>query len=155
MASHFFHPPRYPVRCSAMRAPPRIGGRHLVLRPGGWTGFPRCQACLTNLIDYHNCRIHLLEPDGRTLVPVAFKGELTEYQGETYEHLVTMVGEGITGRVAETGEPIYAADAAQCEFAVLIPGTPVIEESILAVPMKFDNRVTGTIVLSKLGLNQF
>jgi diguanylate cyclase (GGDEF)-like protein len=110
---------------------------------------------LRNLIDYHNCRIHLLEPDGRTLVPVAFKGELTEYQGETYEHLVTMVGEGITGRVAETGEPIYAADAAQCEFAVLIPGTPVIEESILAVPMKFDNRVSGTIVLSKLGLNQF
>ncbi len=110
---------------------------------------------LRNLIDYHNCRIHLLEPDGRTLIPVAFKGELTEYQGETYEHLVTMVGEGITGRVAETGEPIYAADAAQCEFAVLIPGTPVIEESILAVPMKFDNRVTGTIVLSKLGLNQF
>ncbi|MDP9343314.1 MAG: GAF domain-containing protein [Actinomycetota bacterium] len=110
---------------------------------------------LRNLLDYHNCRIHLLEGDGRTLVPVAFKGELTEYQGETYEHLVTMVGEGITGRVAETGEPIYAADAAQCEFAVLIPGTPVIDESILAVPMKFDNRPIGTIVLSKLGLNQF
>jgi len=110
---------------------------------------------LRNLLDYHNCRIHLLEPDGRTLVPVAFKGELSEYQGETYEHLITAVGEGITGRVAETGEPIYAADAAQCEFAVLIPGTPVIDESILAVPMKFDNRVIGTIVLSKLGLNQF
>ena len=110
---------------------------------------------LRNLVDYHNCRIHLMEPDGRTLIPIAFKGELTEYQGETYEHLITMVGEGITGRVAETGEPIYAADAAQCEFSVLIPGTPVIDESILAVPMKFDNRVIGTIVLSKLGLNQF
>src|SRR5205814_2061141 len=50
---------------------------------------------------------------------------------------------------------IYAADASNCEFAQHIPGTPVIDESILAVPMKFDDRVIGTIVLSKLGLNQF
>jgi diguanylate cyclase (GGDEF)-like protein len=108
-----------------------------------------------SLIDFHNCRVNLLEPDGETLRPIAFGGELLEYQGETEEALTTKVGEGITGRVAETGEPIYAADAAQCEFAVLIPGTTDIDESILAVPLKYDGRVTGVIVLSKLGLNQF
>src|SRR5436190_8824903 len=108
-----------------------------------------------SLIPYHNCRVNLLEPDGETLRPIAFGGELLEYQGENEEVLVTKVGEGITGRVAETGESIYAADAAQCEFAVMIPGTPDIDESILAVPMKYDGRVTGVIVLSKLGLNQF
>jgi diguanylate cyclase (GGDEF)-like protein len=108
-----------------------------------------------SLIPYHNCRVNLLEPDGETLRPIAFGGELLEYQGENEEVLLTKVGEGITGRVAETGESIYAADAAQCEFAVLIPGTPDIDESILAVPMKYDGRVTGVIVLSKLGLNQF
>ncbi|MDP9296847.1 MAG: GAF domain-containing protein [Actinomycetota bacterium] len=108
-----------------------------------------------SLIEFHNCRVNLLEPDGETIRPIAFGGELLEYQGETEEALATRVGEGITGRVAETGESIYAADAAQCEFAVMIPGTADIDESILAVPMKYDERVTGVIVLSKLGLNQF
>ncbi len=107
------------------------------------------------LIEFHNCRIHLLESTGQTLIPMAFHGVLTEYEGETEELLVTPVGVGITGRVALTGEPIYAADAINCEFTQHIPGTPFIDESILAVPMKYDDRVTGTIVLSKLGLNQF
>src|SRR6266545_4956150 len=107
------------------------------------------------LIEFHNCRIHLLDSAGQTLIPMAFHGVLTEYEGETEEVLVTPVGVGITGRVALTGEPIYAADAINCEFTQHIPGTSFIDESILAVPMKYDDRVTGTIVLSKLGLNQF
>ena len=108
-----------------------------------------------DLIEFHNCRIHLLDVEGRFLVPMAFHGTLTEYEGETEEALLTAMGEGITGRCAETGEPIYAPDAANCEFAVHIEGTLDVDESILAVPMKFDDRVIGTIVLSKLGLNQF
>src|SRR5204863_8477436 len=109
---------------------------------------------LRGLIDYHNCRIYLLDPDGETLRPIAFQGTFA-YDSETADALVTKVGEGITGRAAEVGEPIYAPDAEQCEFAVHIPGTPAIDESILAVPMKFDDRVIGVVVLSKLGLNQF
>ena len=35
---------------------------------------------LRTLIDYHNCRIYVLHPDGETLVPIVFRGELTEYQ---------------------------------------------------------------------------
>jgi diguanylate cyclase (GGDEF)-like protein len=110
---------------------------------------------LGELVEFHNCRISLMDAAETTLYPVAFRGTLTEYEGETEEALITQVGEGITGRAALTGESIYAADANNCEFAVLIPGTPDIDESILAVPMKFDERVIGTIVLSKLGLNQF
>ena len=44
---------------------------------------------LKTIIDYHNCRVYLLAADGWTLEPTAFRGELTEYQGETYEELVT------------------------------------------------------------------
>src|SRR6266508_4421650 len=29
---------------------------------------------LRTLIDYHNCRVHLLEDDGETLLPIAFRG---------------------------------------------------------------------------------
>jgi PAS domain S-box-containing protein len=110
---------------------------------------------LRTLIDYHNCRIYLLQPNGETLAPVVFRGELTEYEGETYEELVTKVGEGITGHVALTGESFYTPDANQVLFAVQIPGTAEIEESMLAVPLLVGDRVTGVIVLSNLGTDQF
>ena len=110
---------------------------------------------LKGLIDYHNCRIHLLADDGELLEPVTFRGELLEYHGETYDALVSKVGEGITGHVAETGQSLYLPDASAFEKAVQIPGTPEIDESILAVPLRYGDRVTGTIVLSKLGIDQF
>lgn len=110
---------------------------------------------LRTLIDYHNCRIYLLQPNGETLAPVVFRGALTEYEGETYEELVTKVGEGITGHVAVTGEPFYTPDANQVSFAVQIPGTAEIDESMLAVPLLVGDRATGVIVLSNLGIDQF
>ena len=110
---------------------------------------------LHTLIDYHNCRIYLLLEDGVTLWPVAFRGELTEYEAETLDELVTEVGEGFTGRAAETGETYYAADAVHDDVGVQIEGTTEIDESILAVPMKVGDRVTGVMVLSNLGVDQF
>jgi HD-GYP domain-containing protein (c-di-GMP phosphodiesterase class II) len=65
------------------------------------------------------------------------------------------VGQGITGRVAETGEPLLIGDAAGSEFGKQIAGTAEIEESLLAVPLEFGSRVIGVIVISKLGLDQF
>src|SRR5207249_12274780 len=50
---------------------------------------------LRALIDYHNCRVHLISEDGKTLVPIAFRGELSAYQGETFDALVLRVGEGV------------------------------------------------------------
>jgi diguanylate cyclase (GGDEF)-like protein len=106
------------------------------------------------LVDYHNCRVFLREGDD--LVPVAFRGDLTAAEpGTPVEVLPTTVGRGITGRVAETGEPLLVGDAANCEFGEQIAGTAQIEESLLAVPLTFGSRVTGVIVISQLGLDQF
>jgi GAF domain-containing protein len=110
---------------------------------------------LQTLIDYHNCRIYLLQDDGVTLWPVAFSGSLGEYEGETLDELVTAVGEGITGHAAEVGETYYAPDALKDPVGVQIPGTSEIDESILAVPLSIADRVTGVIVLSNLGIDQF
>jgi diguanylate cyclase (GGDEF)-like protein len=110
---------------------------------------------LRSLIDYHNCRVYLLQPDGETLLPIAFRGSLSEYQGETFEALKTQIGEGLTGRVAERGESYYTPNANDDPFAVLIPGTPELDESILGVPMRYGDRLVGVVVLSKLGIDQF
>ena len=106
------------------------------------------------LIDYHNCRVFVR--DGDDLVPIAFRGALTTVEpGDPARLLPTVVGRGITGRVAETGESLLVGDAAHCEFGEQIAGTVEIEESLLAVPFKFASRVNGVVVVSKLGLDQF
>ncbi len=106
------------------------------------------------LIDYHNCRVFLREDD--ELLPVSFRGDLiTADPGDPVKLLPTQVGRGITGRVAETGDALLVGDAAHHEFGEQIVGTAEIEESLLAVPLKYGLRVTGVIVISKLGLNQF
>jgi PAS domain S-box-containing protein len=111
---------------------------------------------LRTIIDYHNCRVYVLQSDGRTLMPVAFRGELlAEYGEETLEELISEVGEGITGTVAARGESLLTPDAREVEFATLIAGTDDILESMLAVPMVAGNDVSGVIVLSSLGYGKF
>ena len=46
-------------------------------------------------------------------------------------------------------------NALDCEYAVTIPGTEPLEESLLAVPLNYGSRVIGAIVISKLGRDQF
>jgi diguanylate cyclase (GGDEF)-like protein len=109
---------------------------------------------LRSLIDYHNCRVFVA--DGEELIPIAFRGELTsETNALPLELLRTRVGQGVTGRCAELGESLLVGDAANCEFGARIEGTPVIEESLLAAPLRYGSRVVGVVVVSKLGLNQF
>jgi diguanylate cyclase (GGDEF)-like protein len=109
---------------------------------------------LRSLIDYHNCRVFVV--DGEDLNPIAFRGEfVVETVALPLELLRTRIGTGITGRCAERGESLLIHDAANCEFGSRIPGTPAIEESLLAVPLRYGARVVGVIVVSQLGLNQF
>ena len=109
---------------------------------------------LRSLVDYHNCRVFVVDAD--ELIPVAFLGDLTSGMDSlSLDVLRKRVGEGVTGRCAELGESIVVGDAANCEFGKLIEGTDPIEESLLAVPLRYGTRVVGVIVVSKLGLNQF
>lgn len=112
---------------------------------------------LRTIIDYHSCRVYLLRPDERILQPIAFRGEMfSEYESETYEELVSEMGEGITGTVAATRTSLLTPDAREVPFAVLIPGTDDdILESMLAVPMVAGEKLVGVIVLSSLGYGMF
>src|SRR5262249_55387161 len=102
------------------------------------------------LIDYHNCRVVLREGDD--LRPVAFLGEHGETTAEAY---AVKVGEGVTGIAVERAESLLIPNALECEFAKPIPGTPELEESLAVVPLRHGGSVTGAIVISKLGTNQF
>ena len=114
---------------------------------------------LRTIVEYHNCRVYVLEADDRTLTPIAFRGQYfadyAEYAEETLEELVTEVGEGMTGWVAQTGRTLLTPNAQEVEFAVQIEGTDDIVESMLLVPTKVGDRVNGVIVLSSLGYGKF
>jgi PAS domain S-box-containing protein len=111
---------------------------------------------LRTIVAYHSCRVYLLQPDGRTLYPVAFRGEMfSDYEKDTVESLITEIGEGITGSVAETRESLITPDAREVSFAVQIPGTDDVLESMLAVPMAVGDQLQGVITLSMLGYAKF
>ena len=107
---------------------------------------------LRTLMDYYDCWVSLVEGD--TLVPVAFRADAASDIPDR-EALSVTVGEGITGRVAATGEPLLIHNSLECEFAAWVPGTAEVEESVLVVPLSYGARVIGIIAVSKLGVGGF
>lgn len=101
---------------------------------------------LEALIDCHDCRVYVREDDA--LLPVACRDE------SSLESLVCALGEGITGRAAETGRSILVRNSLECGFAVAVPGTPARAETIVAVPLASAGRTIGVVVVSRLGIDQ-
>ena len=131
----------------------QLGTRLTRLRTVHEIGQTIC-AELNQLIDCHNIRVYRVE--GEDCMPVAWRGEVGEYEGEDGEQLRLKVGEGITGWVARHGLAQNLGDAATDRRTQTIPGTDDdLDESLLLAPMLFDDEVIGVIVLAKLGLNQF
>jgi len=106
------------------------------------------------IIDYHNARVYVLEPAG-DLVPIAFEGRVGAYEKVDLNLLRTRLGHGFTGWVGQHGEPLLVRDANDDPRGASIPGTDDVDESMLVVPMRYDDAVVGVITLSKLGLDQF
>jgi diguanylate cyclase (GGDEF)-like protein len=107
---------------------------------------------LRSLIDYHSCRVYIVE--GQRLIPIAVRGDSPK-AGDTPKTPSTKVGEGMVGRVAETGHSLLIPNAIECDFSIKIPGTEEIDESMMGVPLAYGSRVIGVVMLSKLGLDQF
>lgn len=136
-----------------LRSIQKLGTRLGRLTTVGEIGQAIC-AELRQLIDYHNVRVYRVQ--GEDAIPVAWRGELGEYVAEFGEQLRVRVGQGITGWVAEHGIAEYLPDAAHDPRVETIPDTePDLDESMILAPMRFDDRIIGVIVLSKLGLDQF
>jgi len=110
---------------------------------------------IKKVIEFDNCRVFLLSENREELIPIAFGSEVEEYKGETEEVLRLKIGEGITGWVAQTGEAQVIDDGERHPRSRHVPGSPYVDESIIASPMIYEEEVRGVITLSKLGLKQF
>jgi diguanylate cyclase (GGDEF)-like protein len=108
------------------------------------------------LVPYDQCRAYLVDRDERMLSCVYFTAsELDDYRGVTAPSLAVRIGEGITGWVADTKRGLVLGDAERHPKAEHVPGTPVSDESMLAVPVVFEERLIGVIVVVKVGLQQY
>jgi diguanylate cyclase (GGDEF)-like protein/excisionase family DNA binding protein len=108
------------------------------------------------LADYHDIRIYRVDWERRMCEPIAFTREmLTGDPADAETMLRVAVGEGFTGWVAEHGEPLLINDALDDDRGKTIEGTDDVPESMLVVPMLYEGRALGVIVLSQLGFNRF
>src|SRR5690242_11747363 len=94
------------------------------------------------IIDYHNARVYVLEPPSE-LVPIAFEGRVGAYDQVDLDLLRTTLGVGFTGWVGLHGEPLLIDDANLDPRGATIPGTDDVDESMLIVPMRYDDAVVG------------
>ncbi len=92
-----------------------------------------------NLLDAPMGSLHLVEPDGQALKLVVAYNLSGSYLGVSLR-----MGEGLSGRIAMTGEPMMVSDYSQWEGR-----TGVFEQGgfrrVLGVPLKVKDRVIGVI----------
>jgi signal transduction protein with GAF and PtsI domain len=94
------------------------------------------------VMDMDSCSIYLLDEGGERLVLEATTGLAAQAVGKV--HL--LLGEGLTGWAATTGQPVAVADAAQDPRFKFLPETQETRfQSLLAVPLSNQGRVIGAM----------
>src|SRR4030067_1287125 len=105
-----------------------------------------------NLAGADGCTIYLLNHQEQVLLPL-----LTNYE-EYYDQIMGFrlrLGEGVTGKVAQTGLGIISNYAEADTRTVQIPRTPEEPESIISVPLMWSGVVIGVITINAKGHKRF
>lgn len=104
---------------------------------------------LGGLIDYHSCRVYVADVD--LLVPMTLRGEL-EVEPQAF---TCRFGEGIAGTAAKDKSSLLIPNARDCDYAIDLPGTEDVDESMIATPLLYGDKVIGVVVVVQLGRDQF
>jgi len=95
------------------------------------------------LLDATDATLFLLADDQKTLHPVASSGP--------YEDALLafemQIGEGITGNVVETGQPILLKHVLDDPQGKQVPDTPVEDESVICAPLLLHARSIGALLI--------
>ena len=110
---------------------------------------------IDSVIDWHGLRFYVLKEDGQTLEPIKLRSKVSHYAHETPDLVRLSLGKGLGGHIAASGVPEIINDAARDPRGSWIPGTDETEESMIVVPLIYEDRVLGVLELFRLGLNAF
>jgi diguanylate cyclase (GGDEF)-like protein/PAS domain S-box-containing protein/excisionase family DNA binding protein len=111
-------------------------------------------AATRKLIDFDNIRVYRVDHERGSCEPIAFQGTFMGIPVVRSDMLRCRIGEGLTGWVAANNKAMVVSDAESDPRGVLL-GPTTGPESMLIVPVTYDDRVEGVIVLAKLGRNRF
>ncbi len=106
------------------------------------------------LIAHDTIRVYRVDDVTQMCEPIAFQGEFMGIGTPSSDVLRLRVGEGLTGWVALHNETLRMADANMDPRAVQV-GSARTAESMLVVPVSYEARVLGIIVVSKTGHAQY
>ncbi|HYO44122.1 MAG TPA: EAL domain-containing protein [Candidatus Limnocylindrales bacterium] len=106
------------------------------------------------LIGHDTIRVYRVDHVTQVCEPIAFQGEFVGMGTPAMEDLRIRIGDGLTGWVALHNTTIRIGDAMSDPRGRLI-GANRGPESMLLVPMPYESRVLGVIVLSKAGYDQY
>lgn len=101
---------------------------------------------LRQLIEYHSCRLFVLDADEETLVMVG--------GAEGSDPLRTRLGQGVSGWIAEHGDSVMIPNALEDGRAYYLDETPV-PVSVMGAPLTYEGKVHGVIMLTQVGVNRF
>ena len=106
------------------------------------------------LIRHDTIRVYRVDHVTQMCEPVAFQGEFVGIGRPTVEMLRVRIGEGVTGWVAKHNRTLRLGDAVTDARARQV-GESRGAESMLLVPMSYEDRALGIIVVSTEGFDQF
>ncbi|MEO8272845.1 MAG: EAL domain-containing protein, partial [Chloroflexota bacterium] len=106
------------------------------------------------MIAFDTLRVYRVDHESGWCEPIAFEGVFMGRTDPDPEQLRVRVGEGLTGWVAEHGEHLLLGNA-HMDPRSLIVGETSGPESMLLVPMMYEDHVHGIVVVSRLGMDRF
>jgi diguanylate cyclase (GGDEF)-like protein/excisionase family DNA binding protein len=110
---------------------------------------------IADVIDYDGLRFYVLQPDGETLEAIRLRARVDYYADETPDLVRLRLGEGLGGAIADSRRAEYIPDVLADPRGADIAGTDDVDESMIVVPMVFEDRILGVIELLRLGKDAF
>ena len=107
-----------------------------------------------SLIKHDTIRVYRVDHATEMCEPIAFKGTFGGDPNPSFDKLRVPIGDGLTGWVAKHNQTILSPDADADPRSHRIHPSP-IPESMLVVPMSFEDRAHGVIVVSAEGRDRF
>jgi signal transduction histidine kinase len=113
---------------------------------------PRLAVKAQELVQADSCTLFLLSDNRKRLTPI-FTNDADNAEAVLSFHL--LVGQGLTGHVAQTGQAMIVDDTTQSDLVAHVPGTRNVTTSLISVPLLHKQEVIGVISLDRMGRDPF
>jgi diguanylate cyclase (GGDEF)-like protein len=110
---------------------------------------------IASVIDWHGLRFFVVTKDQQYLQAVVLRSTVPHYSSATPELLKIQIGRGLAGHVAASRVAEIISDVRADPRGAKIPGTADVDESMIVVPLVYEDAVLGVLQLIRLGRGAF